>query len=208
MSWVYCSYSFTQLSYQKKKYKDEEPTRNNHDRCCFSSSLFIYFQSQEAKKEWLQERSELTATIAAQDEKIAELEKGFSYLDELTDVERENYDSFLEMKNNADLIFSPEKTLLVYFHAVSNGDIEAIYALTDTTESLDDFSDRYQGSAQSYQDMESAMTYRYYDFVGILEGESTDDSDVNIEIAISLAGNKWVALYTLVKDGNNWKLKL
>lgn len=52
------------------------------------------------------------------------------------------------------------------------------------------------------------MTYRYYDFVGILEGESTDDSDVNIEIAISLAGNKWVALYTLVKDGSNWKLKL
>lgn len=150
----------------------------------FLAAFFIYFQSQEAKKEWLQE------------------------CNELTDEERGNYDSFLETKNSADLVFSPEKTLLVYFHAVSNSDIEAVYALTDTTESLDDFSDRYQGSAQSYQDMESAMTYRYYDFVGILEGKSTDDSDVNIEIAISLAGNKWVALYTLVKDGNNWKLKL
>lgn len=174
----------------------------------FLAAFFIYFQSQEAKKEWLQERNELIGTITAQDDKIAELEKDFSYLDDLTGEERVNYHSFLEMKNNADLIFSPEKTLLVYFHAVSNGDIEAIYTLTDTTESLADFSDRYQGSTQSYQDLESAMTYRYYDFVGILEGESTDDSDVNIEIAISLAGNKWVALYTLVKDGSNWKLKL
>ena len=174
----------------------------------FLAAFFIYFQSQEAKKEWLQERNELIGTITAQDEKIAELEKDFSYLDDLTDEERVNYHSFLETKNSVDLIFSPEKTLLVYFHAVSNGDIEAIYTLTDTTESLADFSDRYQGSTQSYQDLESAMTYRYYDFVGILEGESTDDSDVNIEIAISLAGNRWVALYTLVKDGSNWKLKL
>lgn len=174
----------------------------------FLAAFFIYFQSQDAKKEWLQERNELIGTITAQDEKIAELEKDFSYLDDLTDEERVNYHSFLETKNSVDLIFSPEKTLLVYFHAVSNGDIEAIYTLTDTTESLADFSDRYQGSTQSYQDLESAMTYRYYDFVGILEGESTDDSDVNIEIAISLAGNKWVALYTLVKDGSNWKLKL
>lgn len=92
----------------------------------FLAAFFIYFQSQEAKKEWLQERNELIGTITAQDEKIAELEKDFSYLDDLTDEERVNYHSFLETKNSVDLIFSPEKTLLVYFHAVSNGDIEAI----------------------------------------------------------------------------------
>lgn len=154
----------------------------------FLSVFLIFYKSQETKRD--------------------DLEKGFTYLDELTDAEQENYQSFLETKNSDSLIFSPEKTLLVYLHAVSHGDIEAIHALTQTTESLDEFSARYQGSEQSYQDMESVMTYRYYDYAEIFEDENTDDTNVNVEIAISQAANKWVTFYHLIKDGDNWKVNL
>lgn len=179
-------------------------------------SLFIFWKSQQSQNEHLlsihndliQQRNELAETITSQEEKMKELEKGFTYLDDLTEEEREKYQTFFETKKSSDLGLSPEKTVLVYLHAVSNGDIEAIHAITHTTESLDEFSARYQGSEQSYRDMECVMTYRYYDFVDILEGESTDDGNVNVEIAISQAANKWVTVYHLIKDGNNWKLDL
>ena len=182
----------------------------------FFLAFFILFKTQESKNERLlfihddliQQRNELAETVTSQEEKIKELEKGFTYLDDLTEEEREKYQSFLETKKISDLILSPEKTLLVYLHAVSNGHIEAIHALTQTTESLAEFSTRYQGSEQSYQDMESVMTYRYYDFVEIHEDKNTTDTNVNVEIAISQAANKWVTLYHLIKDGNNWKLDL
>ena len=162
-------------------------------------------RDQQIIADLIEQRKELKEELAVQEKTIQTLEKPFTYLDDLSEEERAAYKQFQTSKDIQVLELSAEKTLLVYLHLASNNDLEGLYALTNTQQTLEEFQNTYVSSQQEAQDLEAVLLYRYYDDVRILEDE-LDDSNVNVEISISQASHQQVAIYRLTKTNGKWQL--
>lgn len=162
-------------------------------------------RDQQIIADLIEQRKELKEELAVQEKTIQTLEKPFTYLDDLSEEERAAYKQFQTSKDIQVLELSAEKTLLVYLHLASNNDLEGLYALTNTQQTLEEFQNTYVTSRQAEQDLEAVLLYRHYDDVKILE-DDLDNSNVSVEISISQASHQQVAIYRLTKTNGKWQL--
>ena len=101
----------------------------------------IIKEQQNQLKELKGKIVELEDIINEQQKIIDDQNKEFSYLNGFTKEELEAYENFVQDKDTQHLLgLSPEKMMLIYYHSVVIGDVEAIYLLTYNDGTLPDLS--------------------------------------------------------------------
>lgn len=154
---------------------------------------------------------ELEETIKEKQKIIEQHEDEFSYLNTLSQSELEAYKLFAEEKKIEHLSqFSPEKIVLIYYHSVVIGDIDAIYTLTyndGTLPELVTFQQTYTKEGLLMKDLNSAATFRYYHSIEVRE-ENQTDKDAFVELRISYGKFNKSIIYGLKKEAGVWKMDM
>ncbi|MGM0522904.1 MAG: hypothetical protein ACQER2_02515 [Bacillota bacterium] len=152
---------------------------------------------------------ELEETVKEKQMIIEQHEADFSYLSDLSEAELEAYKLFREEKDTEHLSqFSPEKIVLIYYHSVVIGDIDAIYTLTYNDGTLPDlvtFQQTYTKEGLLMKDLNSAATFRYYHSIEVREEDQTD-KDAFVEMRISYGKFNKSIIYGLEKESGIWKM--
>lgn len=153
----------------------------------------------------------LANEVEKKDTTIDTLSQDFSFLDELNLEEITSYELFLETNDVTHLNdFSPEKIMLLYFHAVIDSDLDTVYSLTYDNGSLPDveeFKDQLQGQDVGYliTGKNELLMFRDYNFVEAREEGRTNDY-VSVEINGSYGTYSYSTIYGLMRDQDVWKM--
>lgn len=135
----------------------------------------------------------------------------FTYLEDLTEAEKDAYDQFSLDKEIGHLAeFPPEKILLVYLHSVVMDEIENLYYLTYNDGTLPDytsFRDRYYSSGLHQKEQETILDYRYYDSIQTLE-ENPNYEGISVEIKAVIGSYFRLTVYNLKEENGVWKMDL
>jgi len=152
---------------------------------------------------------ELEETVKEKQRIIEQHEADFSYLNDLSEAELEAYKLFREEMDTEHLSqFSPEKIVLIYYHAVVIGDIDALYTLTYNDGTLPDlvtFQQSYTEEGMLMKDLNSAATFRYYHSIEVREEDKTD-KDAFVEMRVSYGKFNKAIIYGLKKESGIWKM--
>ncbi|MCM3612678.1 hypothetical protein M4S82_15640 [Planococcus sp. MERTA32b] len=145
--------------------------------------------------------SEASKSNGDTEKAIEESIQEFSYLDDLTEEEREAYQHFMENKDINHLKgFTPEKIVLVYLHSVANSDTEGIYSLTyhnGKSPELYEFENEYPKERQ-LKDEDLALKFRNYD--SILSKEDA------VNMKISFGSISYSLFIGVKKEDDIWKV--
>lgn len=152
---------------------------------------------------------ELEETVKEKQMIIEQHEADFSYLNDLSEAELEAYKLFREEMDTEHLLqFSPEKIVLIYYHAVVNGDMDAIYTLTYNDGTLPDlvtFQQSYTEEGMLMNDRNSAAIFRNYHSIKVREEDKTD-KDAFVEMRVSYGKFNKSIIYGLKKESGIWKM--
>lgn len=168
-------------------------------------------EQQKQLKELENQIADLKEIVKEQEKVINNQNKEFSYLRDFTKEEIESYEQFVKDKNPQHLLgFSPEKILLIYYHSVVLGDVEAIYYLTyddGTLPDLSTFREKYYKEGLSKSEQESTVDYRYYNSIKVKEDTKTEN-EVVVEMNVSLGIFQATIVYGLKKQNDIWKMDI
>lgn len=116
---------------------------------------------------------DIEETVAQNNDIIKRYSDEFSYLSGLTKFELQAYNAFLEAYDTTYLKdYSPENSLLLYYHPVVISDWEAIYELAyngSSLPSINEFNELYYRDPYHQAAIESALDYWYYDRLEVRE---------------------------------------
>ncbi|QOR64983.1 hypothetical protein IM538_14160 [Cytobacillus suaedae] len=168
-------------------------------------------EHQNQLKELENEIAELKGIVKEQEKTINDQNKEFSYLNDLTKEEVELYEQFTQDKNPQHLLgISPEKILLVYYHSVVIGDVEAIYSLIyddGTLPDLSTFRQKYYKEGLYNSEQESTVDFRYYNSIKVRE-DNKKENEVVVEMNVSLGIFQSTIVYMLKKQNDIWKIDI
>ncbi|RWZ58584.1 hypothetical protein EQV77_06350 [Halobacillus fulvus] len=173
---------------------------------CNGNETVIEEQEKEIKQ--LHEHiTEIEADLQEQEQIIDNHSEDFSYLNDLSDQDKEAYELFVEEKDDRHLSgLSPDKMMLVYYHSVVQDDIEALYSLAYNDGTLPDF----KVFKQQYEDhlhkkeLKTALSFRDYDDIRVREGQ-TKENEAHVEMHVSYGGYSQVIVASFSNDNGVWK---
>ncbi|SFC45178.1 hypothetical protein SAMN04488102_10737 [Alkalibacterium subtropicum] len=151
----------------------------------------------------------LESELYEKEVKIDKLSRDFTYLSAFSALEEEAYQRFLETDETRHLTdLSPEKITLLYYHAITENDLETLYTLTYDNGSLpsfDGFKQLYLDSDYMMSAKDSTVRYRNYDSVRSRDDDRTEEY-VTVEIKGHFRTYGFSTLYGLKKEDGIWKM--
>lgn len=185
---------------------------NNAEETADSEVLQATLSEQEEKiAEQVSKIEALESELDDKDEKINNLSRDFTYLSAFSVAEEESYQRFLETDDTRHLTnLSPEKITLLYYHALTENDLETLYTLTydnGSLRSFDEFKQLYHDSGFRMKAKDSTVRYRDYDSIQSRDDDRTEEY-VTVEIKGHFRTYGFSTLYGLKKEDGIWKMDI